>query len=384
MNRQTIIRGVAIACAGISASIFAAKEMLMTGADAPQHAQAAQPENVQGLRSASLLGGGSVPASAAAPSFDAQSDDAPLALVLEEEAPAPRGPIRQIASPGPAPADGPVLTLSALDLSDGTDGAAPAANDIRPDHSLASAEPVTTRDIIAEMDFCAPVLTLEPMTDALIDLRLEAPCHPLERVVISHGDLAFSALTSADGRFSTYVPALAETASVDLFLPDDTFLQGTVEIADFQEHHRVIIQWSGDAALSLHAYHRGAAHGEAGHLSESMPFDPENDQSFLISLGEKRGIEPMLAQVHSFPVLSADKPRLELEIQHDTQRCGHDLTAYILQSGPGLAGELVELTLALPECDVPAGLVILPLPLDVTTDAPLASSDVPDTALDNI
>ncbi|MGP9790453.1 hypothetical protein [Roseinatronobacter sp. NSM] len=364
MNSQIIIRGTAIAIAGIAASIFAAKEFMV---QSPQpHAQAqVSPQNTNGsVVGASLLGGASSDVSAqpaAAQPEDALAFDLDLANDMTGDMAQPTLPDAE-------------LVLGALDNRAPSDTASRLDVDFRPELALAE---TSTRDNDAS---CTPVLTLDASVDALLNLRVNAPCNPSERVVISHDDLAFSAYSDADGVLSAYIPALSENASVDAFLEDGTVLQGTVTVPDVALHHRVIVQWTGDIGLSLHAFHRGAEYGSNGHIHASRPFDPDLQEAFVIGLGEARGPEPMLAHIYSVPVNMLDQSRMELEAVHDMRSCGTDVSAYIMQTGGGMRAELKELLLSMPACGMDQGLAVIALPFEHAQQAqPLALDDAPVT-----
>ncbi|MDD7971173.1 hypothetical protein [Roseinatronobacter alkalisoli] len=340
MNSTIIVRGTAIAIVGIAASIFAAKEFIR---DTPQQQAGMQqtvPKNTNGtFVGASLIGAGVGQSNEAAP-------DASPELRL---------------SAGTQNSDTPVvpeLTLGALDTGRTGDTAPRIDSDFRPDLALADAE------LHNSDTHCAPSIDVTASVDALLDLRILAPCNPSERIVISHGDLAFSAYTSGEGAFSAYLPALTATASVDAYLADGTLLQAQANVPDIAQHHRVVVQWTGDFGISLHAFHHGAAYGTSGHIHAANPFDPNMDASFIIRLGEARGPEPMLAHVYSIPAAMLEQSRMELEALHDTRSCGLDLAAYVLQISGGQQAELKEMTLAMPGCDQPQGVAVMPLPFE--------------------
>ncbi len=321
MEKQTIIRGAAIVVAGIAASTFGA-----------QH----------------LLGGKQSPATDTQASMQAQSPQVMGAGVMGN-----------LSTQSPSDA----LHLedtSFTALSDGKRNrpALETGTDFAP--KLALAEGVDP--VEAPVD-CTPHLVSRPAVDALIELSLDAPCHANERLVVSHDDLAFSAYTTDNGSFSAYIPALSSDAKIDVFLSDDIFLQTAVQIDDVDAHARVVLQWSGDAAFSLHAYHRDARYGEDGHIHALKPFDAALDEAFLISLGENRGPEPMLSEIYSIPSHMAASSRVELELQFSAQQCGETVSAFVLNTGSGVSAEVKEASFALPGCPAENGALVMELPM---------------------
>jgi len=321
MEKQTIIRGAAIVVAGIAASTFGAQHLLGSKQAPAPAAQVSIPSQSPQIMGAGLLG--NAPKTTPEPAATLRIEDASFAALT----------------------DGP-----------GTVPAVESGSDFVP--KLALADDMDGFDTALD---CTPRLVTRPAIDALIELSLEAPCHANERLVISHDDLAFSAYTSDGGTFSAYVPALSADAKIDVFLSEDIFLQSEVQIDDVEAHARVIVQWTGNVGFALHAYHRGALFGDDGHIHALKPFDPGLDEAFLISLGENRGPEPMLAEIYSTPVHLASDSRVELELQFTAQQCGQDVSAYILTTGTSAVAEVKEAGFAMPECPAESGTVVMEL-----------------------
>lgn len=323
MDRKLIIRGAAVSVSAIAASLFLSGQFLKDNAAlSSDGALSAAPANI---RSASVVG---APGSASAP--------------------------REAA---------PELKLAALQTSDDQVGAPETQTDFLPELTFAQ------QSGPGETTLCAPSMSALPAIDGLFELRLSAPCNGNERVVISHGDLAFSATFDADGAYTAYIPALAADVTVDAFLADDTYLQAETQISDHMDYARLIVQWSGAAKVDLHAYHGDAKSDDAGHIHVMNPFDPNLEQAFLIALGEPSAIEPMLAQVYSVPVQAADNSRVQLEIVSDAATCGTEVVAFVMSAQGPNAGSVDELRVAMPSCDGADGLVILDLPFGSSVPA---------------
>lgn len=345
MDKKILIRGAAIACAGIAVSTFAAQHLLNkppTGsAQVSRPAANDQPQQILG---AGLISSGAQ--IAVAPDAPAQKADAVVVAAPE-------------------------LNLAALQ-EEGPTSNLFAGDDFNPRLTLAETEPQTAKaEAGAEAD-CSPSLSVKAGIDALIDLSVSAPCNAGERLVISHGDLAFSSFLSSEGIFSAFIPALTRDAHVDVFIGDDAFVQGSVEVEGVEEHVRVVLQWTGDTPLGMHAYHGEAGYGDDGHLHASRPFDTNLDEAFLISLGEVGGPEPMRAEVYSTPVAYAANARVEIELQYSDTVCGQDISAYVLQTGPSIDTDVKAMTFALPDCPAGNGVLVMELPLATPQHAGLA------------
>jgi hypothetical protein len=346
MNRQILVRGAAIAFAGVAASVFAAQQFMGTPA-APQ--AGFTPADANQVKSASLVGAS---APQIAPEADADlPSEANWALNSPAQAPDSLALTAQLPEESAA-----APQVAGLDLNLVSESSTNAANDFQPPLVLAqSARQANDRS-------CDATLTASAAIDALIDVRLSAPCAPNARIVVTHGDLAFSAFTDAAGEYASYLPGLSQSAMVEVFLPDNTVLQSQTVVSEATDHLRVIVQWTGGEVVRLHAYHRDAGYGQSGHVHAGRPFDPEMDAAYVLSLGEARGPEPMLAQVYSIPADKFDIAQLELEMVVGEATCGKDMSAFITQKGPGLEGAMEELTVAMPACGT-GGLAILPIGL---------------------
>lgn len=323
MNRKLVIRGAAISVSAIAASVFVAGQYL--GENQSLTSAGSVSGMVTEIRGASLVG---------APVQPAQQD---------------------IATAAPQ--------FSALDIGAETMGGPVIQNDIQP--ALVFADQGLPQDSVG----CSADVVAEPSVDGLISLRLTAPCNPNERVVISHGDLAFSATLDAAGAFSAYIPALSTPAKVDVFLSDDTYLQAETVVPEYGSYARMIVQWTGSDSLALHAFHRGAAYGEDGHIHARNPFDPDLEEAFLVALGDPTGVEPMLAQVYSIPLAQADIASVQLEVAANAETCGKDLSAFVMPTHGTGAGHVEELSIAMPDCGAGDGFVILDLGFDPVTPA---------------
>lgn len=358
MKRQVIIRSIAIAFAGIAASVFATKELLIDrSAPATEHAAGVttEPDSVKG---ASLIGAGTEAAGKRAasiapePQLSAERADASLPT-LAFAPPRAHAPAQEKAAE---------LSLSALDGSLTPQTERVLREDFRPELALVEAGSMDD-SLLCEAD-----IRLMPLPGAMVRLQIAAPCQGEGRVVVSHGDLAFSVFLDGDGAYQAEIPVLASDARFYVFLPDDSLLQASAHLPDLDDHHRVVLQWMGNYGIGLHAFHRDAGFGATGHVFAESPHDPELAAARLITLGDARGPEPMLAQIYSIPVEQRDATRLEMEVTFDQQSCGRDILAHVMQIAPGLEGDLSEISLAAPECDAPAGLAIVKLPLQSPPD----------------
>lgn len=323
MEKKTIIRGAAIACAGIAVSALAAQYLLtsLPGEQAQVKKPTAQQDSDPVL-SAGLVRSGS------SPEFPRARDAAP---------------------------DAAETTLAALDTGAGLQLSVREDVDLLPDLSEQTAQDSTSD--------CTPDLQVKSGIDALIDMRLSAPCDGGAHITISHGELEFNGTLTKDGEFSAFVPALTREAEVSVTISGDQIVQAATEVPDADDHLRVVLQWTGDAPLALHAYHRGAGYGDDGHLHASRPFDTAIDEAFLISLGDMLGPDPKRAEVYSIPLTHAADARVEVELNLSDALCDGTVDATVLQSRPADAAVQDALIFDLPGCPAGSGALVMALPL---------------------
>ena len=217
---------------------------------------------------------------------------------------------------------------------------------------------------------CTPSLQLDEFVDGLIDLSFSAPCHAAQQITIEHAALSFTAILSDQGRYATYLPALAKEAQIRVQLDDGSELQRALFVPEAAEHHRVVLQWKGDLGVGLHGYHHGAGYGESGHIHVGSPFDPDLEGAFLIRLGEA----PQSAEIYSIPAAHLAQARLELELRHDARSCGRDIALGLAQGSGQGAISATALVLDMPGCAEDDTLVVVPIRLEPTPQAPLHMS----------
>lgn len=229
-------------------------------------------------------------------------------------------------------------------------------------------------DPAAQPTDCAPSLQLDAFVDGLIDLSFSAPCHAAQQITIEHAALRFTATLSDQGRYATYLPALAQEAQIRVQLEDGRELQRALFVPEAAEHHRVVLQWAGDLGVGLHGYHHGAAYGESGHIHAGRPFDPDLEGAFLIRLGDGVGDAARSAEIYSIPAAHLAQARLDLELRHDARSCGRDIALGLAQASRQGAISETALVLDMPGCAQDDTLVVVPIRLEPAPQAPLHMS----------
>ncbi len=200
-------------------------------------------------------------------------------------------------------------------------------------HGVAAAAPA-----LAPALLCADAtLAVTPLPGAMLQVRLAAPCLPLERVEMRIGQLAFAVLTDADGGYKATIPALSPDAQVQALFSEGATLIAAAQLDGIDEYERAALLADTSGALHFVA-HPGAE---------------------LTMLGDPGAEPPLLAEIHSVAAhIGAEPPVLRADLGANT--CGNDLDGIVLRSG--VVAEALPITLAMPECDGIDGAVLVPLP----------------------
>lgn len=228
-------------------------------------------------------------------------------------------------------------------------------------HIAATEEPAVT----AENTVCGYHASGQVLDGGLIKLSLDAPCYPNERVTIHHNGLMFTETTDNDGGLSTIVPALSERAVVMMQFSngDGAVVQAHIEGLDL--YGRAVLQWRGDAGFQLHAREFGADYGSVGHVwaGSEAPFDSalDNNQGFVVKLGNAAVPEPQLAEVYTYPLAKAEKRGtidLTIEAEVHARNCGLDIEAQSIELVDGSI-RTQDVILSIPDCDAVGSFLVL-------------------------
>lgn len=213
---------------------------------------------------------------------------------------------------------------------------------------------------------CAVSLSAAPRAGAVVALSLTAPCYGSERVTFEHRGLTFTEITAPDGTLQVNVPALSENA---LFVASfDGGAMATVrsDVPALPFYDRVVLQWSGDSGLSLHAREFGATYSGEGHIwaarDGEMSRTARGEGGFFNLLGNAAAPGAHVAEVYSFPVGTVRKEgtvELTIEAEVTPANCGREVAAQTLEHHEMRPFTLRELRLDMPDCDDASGFLVL-------------------------
>ena len=199
---------------------------------------------------------------------------------------------------------------------------------------------------------------------AMIELTLNAPCLPNERVTVHHRGMMFTQTTASDGTLKTTVPALDENALVIFAFSNGDGAVTQVQVPELKQYNRTAIQWKGNAGFEMHAREFGASYGEVGHVWKDTPRGPsaiDKGLGFLTQLGNRDVAEGLKAEVYSFPKGMTEQSGivdLSIEAEVTAQNCGREIEAQSLEVIPDDV-KLRDLSLAMPNCDAKGTFLVL-------------------------
>lgn len=241
-------------------------------------------------------------------------------VALQDAAPAP-APIRVAAgTPFAAQAPGPAPAAAAPEAADAVLPVAMTQDEPPPGDALADACPVTL-DAFADLG-------------AVISFSLSAPCYPNERLVLRHGGLAVSYVTTATGSLFGDIPAMDAAGIIELRLASGATARTAVPVDDLAGMRRLAVQAMAADGLVL----TGVAD--------------------VRLLGDAAVPDALLAQVATVEEDTA----IGIETEVTDTRCGREVMGELILSEGGVA-EVTDLTLALPDCDAGGGFVVLNNPV---------------------
>lgn len=194
---------------------------------------------------------------------------------------------------------------------------------------------------------------------AMVSLTVSAPCHGGERLTVHHSGMTFTAALDLNGHYAAQVPALTRTA---VYIAETVSGGGAVavaEVADAEAMERVVLQWSGQSGLEMHALEFGAEYGSDGHVWHGA--QPGTAAGQLVRLGDASLLAPRIAEIYSMPASHAGRSgtvALTAEAEVTGLNCGRDISAQALQlSGGRLSSR--DLVMAMPDCDAQSSFLVL-------------------------
>lgn len=239
------------------------------------------------------------------------------------------------------------------------------AGDAGPLPDLMGITPVAAATERPETDACTPSLALSAADGAMIDLELRAPCDAGERIVIRHSGISFTALMGLDGRLLLSLPALEREALVAAYFEGSAIALAKVVVPDAGDQARFAFQVPYPVDFQLRAEEGDTIHvGGAG----GAGWTPA---SRIMTLGSEAVVQPITAQVYTFPGIDLGSSTLSVDIRVNDQVCSRSFVAEArISQGGGVTA--MTLPIVLPICGTAGDILVLKnLMPDTTLAAPM-------------
>ncbi len=226
----------------------------------------------------------------------------------------------------------------------------------------ASIVPKTMEPLLEPQEACGREMDLAVITDAIIEITLLAPCNPNQRLVVRHDGLAITAKTTASGSAFLQIPALNSTGDVRLRFADNTEIIGAIPVPEMAGKRRFAVEWMATDTFGLHAFENGAGYNGVGHISATnpgkLPLSAKPDGGYLMILGEADVVQPMLAEVYTYPQDKTVPTEVSVEAEVSAQTCGREILGEVISSQDGIA-KVSDLALAMPDCSALGDVLVL-------------------------
>lgn len=222
---------------------------------------------------------------------------------------------------------------------------------------------------VVAVDTCASDLTLTAGPLAMISVNIVAPCRAGERVVLRHAGLVVAEQLSDTGTLTLDLPAMQSQGEVSVLFPNADVLRDSVTVPDAARARRFAVQWMADDAFQLFAFENGATYGDPGAVWSEAPVSPSG--GFVVALGNPMLDLPMMAQVYTYPADATLSAEIAIEAAVTEVTCGRELLGETLDTRTGVV-EVLDLTLAMPDCDAVGDILVLKNP---GQDVTLAAAD---------
>lgn len=222
---------------------------------------------------------------------------------------------------------------------------APAAFPESPVVPASLASPPGLRDRILETRAertgqCDPRLSLSETPAGLLQVSLDAPCHPRTPLTLRFNQLVATDATDARGRWDQTLPALSEEATVSVSLAGVTVAERLRhQRAAAQEH--VILAWTGEQTFRIRP--------DTPSVARSSVSEPLTGR--FTNVGDGSGAAFEVFSLPSDPGVSNAVVRLSVDAEVKGDNCGRIATTLAYQTG--YLGQLrpTEIAYTMPDCD---------------------------------
>ncbi|MEE9452912.1 MAG: Ig-like domain-containing protein [Paracoccaceae bacterium] len=213
---------------------------------------------------------------------------------------------------------------------------------------------------------CDIEMTAAARPGASISLTISSECRNEQIFTVEHSGLAFSERLDSNGKLSITLPALANTAVINIEFEDGGKAQSSVLVRDASDIERIAVVWSVPVSIELHAFEDGALEGASGHVwnghARRYRDTLTGGGGFMESLGDPKIIGGSMAQIYSLPTNRLRKQttvRMDLRITDAVGYCEQNMVLRTIRTESRGGATPREFNLAMPNCSsASAGLVL--------------------------
>lgn len=212
---------------------------------------------------------------------------------------------------------------------------------------------------------CSYSVKAAPGAAAMVSLTIDAPCAANDRFTVHHNGMMFTDVTDEKGQRTLDVPALSANAVYIVSFADGEGAVAAADVTSVEFYDRVILQWTGQSGLQLHALEYGATYDEDGHVwagdANELSAAARGEGGFIVQYGKDLE-NARQAEVYSFP--SGTTPRagevqLSLEAEVTAANCGRDIEAQTIQMSSQGDLKVQDIVLSMPDCSTVGDFLVL-------------------------
>ena len=213
---------------------------------------------------------------------------------------------------------------------------------------------------------CEITVAARPTAAAMVQLTMDAPCLPNERVTVHHNGMLFTETTSDTGGIDLRVPALTRDSVFILAFANGEGAVAQTIVEEMDQYDRAVLQWKGDIGFQIHAREFGADYGTRGHVWSEEPGDIATAVTgaggVLTRHGDTSAADPLLAEVYTFPKAASERAgsvALSVEAEVTQANCGLEIEAQSLEVQPDGLIRTQNLILPVPDCEATGSFLVL-------------------------
>lgn len=229
-----------------------------------------------------------------------------------------------------------------------------------------AALPQSGQEQPAPASLCEVSMEATPVAAAMVDVTLNAPCFPGERVTLHHNGMMFTDVTDENGVLAVSVPALTKNAIFIAAFANGEGALASAGVDGLEFYDRKVVQSKASGHLHINAFEFGADYRGEGHVnadaSRTFEHAAKGDGGFVTRLGDAQIGDALVAEIYTFPTATSKTKgdvRVSVEAEVTSDNCGIRIEAQTLEVSAGGRLKVQDLTLPIPACDAVGDFLVL-------------------------